>query len=172
MRQVGVLQRTGAYLGVPPDEVDRTALGLLEELQAARKQIVQLQEQFARHEFEGLLEQAQDVAGVPLLSARVTASSVDVLREMTDWARDRLGSSVVTLGTVLNGRPVLVAAVTSDLVDRGVDAVELVRGMARAVNGGGGGKPTMAQAGGRDPSKLDEALRQAPLLLEEMVADA
>ena len=171
MRQMGVLQRTGAYLGVPPDEVDRTALGLLEELQAARKQIVQLQEQSARHEFEGLLTQAQLVAGVSLLSARVTASSIDVLREMTDWARDRLGSSVVTLGTVLNGRPVLVAAVTPDLVERGVDAVELVRSMARTVSGGGGGKPTMAQAGGRDPSRLDEALHQAPLLLEEMVME-
>jgi alanyl-tRNA synthetase len=172
MRQMGVLQRTAAYLGVPPDEVDRTVLGLLEDLQAARKQVVQLQEQFARHELEGLLKQAQQVAGVPLLSARVTASNIEVLREMTDWARDRLGTSVVTLGTVLNGRPVLVAAVTSDLVDRGVDAVELVRRMARVVNGGGGGRATMAQAGGRDPSKLDEALQQAPLLLEKMVTGA
>jgi alanyl-tRNA synthetase len=73
------------------------------------------------------------------------------------------------LGTVLGGRPALVAAVTSDLVERGVDAGKLVREMARIVGGGGGGKPTMAQAGGRDPSRLKEALSQAPRMLEEMI---
>jgi len=169
-RQLGILQRAGAYLGVPPDDVDRRVLSLLEELQSARKQVAQLQEQVARLELEGLLDHAQPVAGVPLLSAQVTASTIDVLREMTDWSRDRLGSGVVTLGTVLDGRPVLVAAVTPDLVERGVDAVKLVRGIARIVNGSGGGRPTLAQAGGRDVGRLDEALRQAPLLLKEMLS--
>ena len=107
------------------------------------------------------------------MTAKITRAAIIVHGSPSSSpSDDRLGTSVVTLGTVLNGRPVLVAAVTPDLVERGVDAVELVRGMARLVNGGGGGKPTMAQAGGRDPSKLDEALRQAPLLLEEMVTDA
>ena len=168
LRQMAVLQRAGAYIGAPPEEVDRRALGLLGELQAARKQVTQLQEQLARREFEGLLGQAQSVRGISLLSARVTAPSIEILREMTDWARDRLGSGVVALGTVLDGRPVLVAAVTPDLVARGVDAARLVQGMARAVSGGGGGSPTLAQAGGRDPNRLDAALNQAPLLLEEM----
>jgi alanyl-tRNA synthetase len=110
------------------------------------------------------------VTGVSLLSARVTAPSMEMLREMTDWFRDRLGSGVVVLGTVLSGRPALVAAVTPDLVERGVDAGRLVRGIARIVGGGGGGRPTLAQAGGRDPSRLDDALRQASRMLEEMIA--
>jgi alanyl-tRNA synthetase len=95
---------------------------------------------------------------------------MDMLREMTDWVRDRLGSGVVVLGTVLAGRPALVAAVTPDLVERGVDAGRLVRGLAHVVGGGGGGKPTLAQAGGRDPNRLDDALRQAPRMLEDMMA--
>jgi len=170
--QLGILQRTAAYLGVSPGEVDRKALGLLDELQSARKEITHLQERLARREFEALLDQVQSVEGVSLQSARVSVPSMEVLREMTDWFRDRLGSGVVVLGTVLGERPAFVAAVTPDLVERGVDAARLVRGMARIVGGGGGGKPTLAQAGGRDPSRLDEALRQAPRILEEMLGSS
>ncbi|MBL7064521.1 MAG: alanine--tRNA ligase [Anaerolineae bacterium] len=169
-RQLGILRNAAAYLGVSADEVDRKVLGLLDELQAARKEITRLQKQLARREFETLLEQVQSVAGVSLLSARVSAPSMEVLREMTDWFRDRLGSGVVVLGTVLGGRPAFVAAVTSDLVKRGVDATELVRAMARIVGGGGGGKPSLAQAGGRDPSRLNEALRRVSHMLEETLA--
>jgi alanyl-tRNA synthetase len=169
-QQLGTLQRTAAYLGIPPDEVDRKALGLLDEIRSARKEITHLQERLARREFEALLNQMQRVTGVPLLSARVTAPSMSVLREMTDWFRDRLDSGVVVLGAVLDERPALVAAVTPDLVERGADAARLVRDMARIVGGGGGGKPTLAQAGGRDPSRLDEALRQVSSLLEEQLA--
>ena len=169
-RQLGTLQRTAAYLGISSGEVDRKVLGLLDELQAARKEVTRLQERLARREFEALLEQVQPVAGVSLLSARVSVPSMEVLREMTDWFRDRLESGVVVLGTVLGERPAFVAAVTSDLVGRGVDASRLVRDMARIVGGGGGGRPTLAQAGGRDPSRLDEALHQAPRMLEEQLA--
>lgn len=168
-RQLGILRRTAAYLGVPSDDVDRKALGLLDELQSARKEIARLQEKLARREFETMLDQVQSVAGVSLLSARVSAPSMEMLREMTDWFRDRLGSGVVVLGTVLGERPALVAAVTPDLVERGIDADKLVRGMARVVGGGGGGRATLAQAGGRDPSRLDDALRQAPRMLEEQM---
>ncbi len=168
-RQSGALRRTGAYLGVSPDDVERKTLGMLDELQSARKKIAHLQEQLARHEFEALLEQVQTVAGAPLLSTRVTAPNMEVLREMTDWFRDRLGSGVVVLGTVLGERPVLVVAVTPDLVERGADAAKLVRNMARIVGGGGGGRPTLAQAGGRNAARLDEALDQASSVLKEML---
>ena len=168
-RQLGILKRTAAYLGVSPDEVDRKALGLLDELQSARKEVARLQEQLARSEFETLLKRVQSVSGVSLLSARVAVPSMEVLREMTDWFRDRLGSGVVVLGTVLGERAALVGAVTPDLVDRGVDASRLVHALAPIVGGGGGGKPALAQAGGRDPGRLDDALRQAPIVLEGML---
>jgi alanyl-tRNA synthetase len=170
-RQQGTLKRTAAYLGVPPDEVDRKVLSLLDELQSARKEIARLQQQSARREFEALLGQTQSVAGVSLLSARVTAPSMEVLREMTDWFRDQLGSAVIVLGTVLGERPALIAAVTPDLVKRGVDAARLVDGVARVVGGRGGGRPTLAQAGGRDRSRLDDALSQVPRTLEEMLGE-
>jgi alanyl-tRNA synthetase len=167
--QLGVLSRAGAYLGVPSAEVDRKVLTLLDELQVARREVDQLQETTARQQFEALIGKTRSVAGVPLLSARVSAPSIDVLRQMTDWARDRLGSGVVVLGTVVSGRPILVAAVTPDLIERGADAATLVRGMAKLVKGGGGGKPALAQAGGRDAERLDDALGTADALVAEML---
>jgi alanyl-tRNA synthetase len=70
---------------------------------------------------------------------------------------------------VLDGRPAFVASVTPDAVEQGADAVEIVRGLGRVVGGGGGGRPTMAQAGGSDPSKLDDALAQAAGILKKQL---
>lgn len=77
-------------------------------------------------------------------------------------------SGVAVLGSISEGRPNLIAAVTEDLVARGLDAVHIVRTIAKMVGGGGGGKPTLAQAGGKDPTRLAEALAQ----VESLVAGA
>ncbi len=170
-KQLGVLKRAAAHLGALPDEVDHKAQALQDELQSARKEIARLEGQLAHREFEGLLDRVETVNGVRLLSAQVSAPSMDVLREMTDWFRDRIDSGVIVLGAVQEDRPVLVAAVTPDLVKRGINAGRLVQDIARVVGGGGGGRPTLAQAGGRDASRLDEALQKAPSLLQDMIDD-
>jgi alanyl-tRNA synthetase len=92
---------------------------------------------------------------------------MDTLREMTDWFRERLSSGVIVLGAIMSGKPGFVAAVTSDLVGHGLHAGKLVAATAQIVGGGGGGKPTMAQAGGRDASKLKEAIDAVPHLISE-----
>jgi len=92
------------------------------------------------------------------VAAQVEASDMDTLRQMSDWLRDRLGPSVVVLGATLSGRPNLLAAVTSDLAARGVDAAHIIRAIAPVIGGGGGGRPTLAQAGGKDAGKLPDAL--------------
>ena len=89
---------------------------------------------------------------------------------MTDWFRDRYPSGAVVLGMVLDDRPQLIAAVTADLVERGLRADELVRRIARIVGGGGGGRATLAQAGGRDAGRLDEALAAAREFVTESLA--
>jgi alanyl-tRNA synthetase len=73
---------------------------------------------------------------------------------------------VIVLGSIMDNRPHLVAAVTDDLVKRGLDAGKLVKAAAKIVGGGGGGKPTLAQAGGKDPSRLAEALAQVKPAVE------
>ncbi|MBN1178316.1 MAG: alanine--tRNA ligase [Anaerolineae bacterium] len=167
---LSTLSSTAAHLLCQPDEVERKVLDLAGELQAAKKEIARLRQQVARDEFEHLLEQVQHVDDVPLLVARVDAPDRDTLLKMTDWFRDHLTSGVILLGAEMGGRPALVAAVTQDLVERGLSAETLVRDVARVVGGAGGGRPTLAQAGGKDLHKLDEALRQAPALLREHLA--
>jgi len=166
-QQARILRSTAAHLLCQPEELERKALETLGELQAARKEIARLQRQLARFRFEKLLEKTQAVEGIPLLAVKTEAPDMDTLRAMTDWYRDRVKSGVVVLGAVIGGRPAFVAAVTPDLVERGVDAVRLVRGVAQVVGGGGGGRPTLAQAGGKEVHRLDEAIRRTPELLRE-----
>jgi len=101
----------------------------------------------------------------------VQADDIESLREMTDWVRDRLGSVVLVLGAVLDGKPGFVAAVTPDLVERGLRADWLVKEVANLVGGGGGGRATLAQAGGRDASKLQEALAAVEGFLAERLKE-
>jgi alanyl-tRNA synthetase len=81
-----------------------------------------------------------------------------ILREVGDILRERLGSAVVVLATIHEGKPGFLAMVTPDLVARGINAGDIINQVAKVAGGGGGGKATMAQAGGRDASKVDEAL--------------
>ncbi len=165
-KRLGTLESAAIFLGCAPDEVDRKVLTLMDELQDQRKEISRLRREIARHEFETLLKKAQDVQGIKVLAVQVvTAENMETLREMSDWFRDRLGSGVVVLGAVLGAKPNFVAAVTPDLVERGLHAGKLVKAVAQVVGGGGGGKPTLAQAGGRDISRLGEALLMVPNLV-------
>jgi alanyl-tRNA synthetase len=170
-KRLGVLDDAATHLGTPAEEVDRAVLRLLGELHDKNKEIADLRRELARLEFEGLLQQVQDVAGVPVLAARVQATDMDTLREMSDWFRNRLGSVVIVLGAVINGKPNFVAAITPDLVERGLKAGALVKQVARVVGGGGGGRPTLAEAGGRDPDRLDEALALVPQAVGELLQE-
>ncbi len=158
----GILQA----LGVSADSVEDRVSGLVAELDKEHKQILALERVLAQREAESLLHQAEVVNGVTLLSARVSFSDQQILREMADLLRDKLESAVIVLGAVNEGRPVFLAAVTPDLVARGYHAGEIVKQVSGVAGGGGGGKASLGQAGGRDEGKLDEALRLAKSLLQ------
>ena len=162
-----VLESAATFLSCAPEEVDRRVLSLLGELQNKEKEIQRLRRALARKIYEELVGQATKVKDVSVVAAQVEIDDEDILREMTDWLRDTLGSSVVTLATVKNGKPFFVTALTDDLVKRGLHAGSIVRAVAKVVGGGGGGRPTMAQAGGRDVSRIREALNLVPQLVEE-----
>jgi alanyl-tRNA synthetase len=111
----------------------------------------------------------QDVDGVQVVAERSDPFDLDTLREIGDRVRDRLGSAVVVLGGVFSSRPSLIVMVTPDLVAKGVDAAEIVREAARPIGGGGGGQPRLAQAGGRDATKLDDAISTAIAVVRRQV---
>jgi alanyl-tRNA synthetase len=170
-KRLGVLDAAATHLGTQPEDVDRAVLRLMGEIHDRQKEIGELQRELARLEFESLLSHVEEVEGVQVLAAPVSAANMDTLREMSDWFRNRLGSVVIVLGAVIEDKPNFVAAVTPDLVERGLDAHVLVKKVARVVGGGGGGRATLAQAGGRDPDRLEEALAQVPGLVADVVGD-
>ena len=171
-QRLGVLDAAATHLGAPAEEVDRAVLRLMGELHERQKENVQLRRQLARLEFESLLQQVQQVDDVQVIAERVQASDTETLREMTDWLRNQLGSAVIVLGAVIDDKPNFVAAITPDLVERGLKAGNLIKQVARVVGGGGGGRPTLAQAGGRDPDRLDEALELVPGVIGELLNGA
>ena len=138
---------------------------MLAELDQARNEKESLERKLSLQAAEGLLASKQDVDGITVLATRAPVSNVDSLREVGDWLRDKLASGVVVLGSVVNEQPVLIAMVTPDLVAKGINASEIARGAAKAIEGGGGGRPDVAQAGGRRAEKLDEALALVPDLV-------
>ena len=153
------------FLRASPDNIQDKLSGIFAELDKERKQVLALERELARIRAESLLGQAEVVKGITVLVARVPSTRLEILREMSDLIRDKLKSAVVILGTVYEDRPVFLTAVTSDLVARGYNAGEIVKQVARVTGGSGGGKPSLAQAGGKYKDKLDEALRLAKTLI-------
>ena len=145
-------------LETTPDNVQNKLADLMSELARERKRVMSIEKEAARKEAEALLVKVETVDGVNLLAARVTASKQQTLREMADFIRGKLKSVIVLLGTVSGERPLFVATVSPDLVSKGYNAGDIVKQVAKATGGGGGGKADFAQAGGRDSGKIDEAL--------------
>ena len=154
-------------LQVPPTEAEDRVQSILDSLDEANRARTALERRLSLQAAESLLADRQDVGGVSVLAARTTAADADGLREVGDWLRDKLGSGVVVLGSVIGERPLLVSMVTQDLVERGLDASVIARGAARAIQGGGGGRADVAQAGGRRAEGLDDALALVPGLVRE-----
>ncbi|OAT81446.1 alanine--tRNA ligase [Desulfotomaculum copahuensis] len=155
------LEEIGQLVKATPAEVVHRVADLVKELRELEHETENLQARVARYEVQNLLGQSRDLDGAKFLAARATAPDMDSLRAMVDLLRDRLGSAVILLGSPVGERVNLVAAVTRDLVPRGLHAGKLIKEVAAIVGGGGGGRPDMAQAGGKDPSRLQEALERA-----------
>jgi alanyl-tRNA synthetase len=168
--QLAALDDVSRRLGATPADLESKAASLLSELEGERKRVQALEREQAARNAKDLPSKAEKVGDIPVLAERVDAPSQDALRHMGDVLRQRLGSAVIVLGTVLNGRPAFMAMVTPDLVKRGLDASHILKRVASAAGGGGGGRPEMAQGGGTDASKLDEAIGLAKPLVKELLA--
>ena len=168
--QLAAVENASRCLGAAPAELESKVASLLSDLERERKRVQALERALAAPAAEALVSKAGKVDGIPVLAARVDAPSQDALRHMGDVLRQRLGSAVVVLGTVLSGRPAFMAMVTPDLVKRGLHAGHILKRVASAAGGGGGGRPEMAQGGGTNVSKLDEALGLVEPLVKELLA--
>ncbi|HPZ44413.1 MAG TPA: alanine--tRNA ligase [Bacillota bacterium] len=154
-----------------PQEVMHRVESLLKSIKDLEAENEALQARLARYQVNDLLDRVKTVKGVKVLAGRAEAPDMDSLRGMVDLLRDKIGSGVIVLGSgnAAGGKVNLVAAVTKDLLNKGLHAGKLVKELSATIGGGGGGRPDLAQAGGKDPSRLDEALEQALEVVENQL---
>jgi alanyl-tRNA synthetase len=166
--RLNVLQSIAREVGSSLDEVPNKVGTLISELETEHKRALSLERELSRRMAGDLVDQVEQLNGVTVLVAKVPALSMPSLREMGDILRDKLESAIVVLATVYNGKPNFLAMVTPDLIARGFHAGNIINQVAKVADGGGGGKAAMAQAGGKNPAKVDEALRIVRKLVQEV----
>ena len=157
-KRIHDLEKIAGYLETETDEAVEKTRSLLDDLKNETRRANALESELARRTSGSLAENVLVVNGVNVIVAKVKSSRIEVLREMSDILREKLKSVVIVLGSVYDERPVFIAAVTPDLVAQGYNAGSIVKQVAQVTGGGGGGKPELAQAGGKQKEKLDDAL--------------
>jgi alanyl-tRNA synthetase len=160
VRRERALREAAEILKIAPGEVPQRLRKLLDEQRALEKELAALQGRLAASKADDLVAGARQVNGVAVVAGRIDGLDGEGLRTVADRLRDRLGSGVVCVGSAADGKVSLVAAVTKDLTKR-VHAGKLIQEVARAAGGSGGGRPDLAQAGAKDPARLDDALAVA-----------
>jgi len=154
-----ILERLAARLGAAPEAAEERLRSLEDERNQLARELARQRERLASAAYESL--KTESLSGSALLLGTIPDAGAETLRRLADRFRQEHPSGAIVLASAEEGRPVIISAVSEDLVARGLHAGEIVKAAAQAVGGGGGGKPTLAQAGGKDASRLPEALTLA-----------
>ncbi|MGH9398279.1 MAG: alanine--tRNA ligase-related protein, partial [Terriglobia bacterium] len=162
------LAHLGETLRSKPDAILPAAEALVQEEKRLRKELEAQQLKRATAAADDLIERAREVKGVRILAARVESLDRSAMRQMVDNLRAKLGTGVIVLGTASDGGVALVAAVSKDLTAK-LDAVRIVKAASVIVEGSGGGRKDLAEAGGKNPGKLQEALDAVPGIIKGML---
>ena len=159
--------RIASIMKTSMDDLEQKASSLMRDLDGAHKDKQTLENKLSIESARPLLNNVIDRSGIPVLTAETEASSVDMLRSTGDWLRNKLGSGVVALGSIINNNPSIIIMVTPDIVEKGIDASVIAKQSALNIKGGGGGQAESAQAGGREAGKLGETLSMIPDIVSE-----
>ena len=155
-RMDSIVSSLSRRLKTPMTDLEEAVRKSLEDLKQAQKQVDVLQLKLAGQKSLDALDRSRRVRGIRVVAEEVADLDRSSLRQLADQLKNRLQSGVVVLGTPIDGKVSLIAMVSDDLTDR-IQAHRLIRKLARLVGGGGGGRPDMAEAGGRDVARLGEA---------------
>lgn len=153
-----LLQEVATLLKSKEEDIPAKIEQLLTALKEAEREVVQLSHKLATSSLDDILAAKEEIHGVSVTAASVTADSAEGLRDMADMVLDKVGG-IVLLGAVQGDKVSFVCKVDKELTKQGYHAGKIVKAAAVAAGGGGGGRPDMAQAGGKDPQKLEEALK-------------
>ncbi|SFP93045.1 alanine--tRNA ligase [Salibacterium halotolerans] len=157
--QLSLLKETGEMLKAKTvQDVPQRAEALQQQVRELQRENESLSSKLGNIEAGNLMNQGTTVNGVYVVAKQVEAPDMDGLRNTVDELKQQLDSGIIVLGTINDGKVNIVAGVTKDLIEQGYKAGEIVKQTASICGGGGGGRPDMAQAGGKNPDKLPEAL--------------
>lgn len=165
--RANILQKVSSLVQAVYPELPEKIASLTEENLQLMREVASQRQKELMETFQRQLVEVDLVNDVKLLKVRIDNADIDQMRLMGDQFKKMYGSGVAVLGSVKDGNPSLLVVVTDDLVSKGINAVEMIRHIAREISGGGGGKPSMAQAGGKNVAGIDNALDKAKQYLLE-----
>ena len=163
------LKNAAHLLKATPDSLADKITHMMSENKALHSEIESLKSRMAQDAVGDVMDQVKEVKGVKLLAAEVDGVDMNGLRDLGDQLKEKLGEGVVVLASANDGKVSLMATATDGAMKAGAHAGNLVKGIAGCVGGGGGGRPNMAQAGGKNPAGIKDALEKAAEVLEEQI---
>ncbi len=159
------LAHAAVLLKTSPDGVAEKITHLQAEVKSLHSENESLKSKLAQGSLGDVMNQVQEIKGVKLLAAKVDGVDMNGLRDLGDQLKEKLGEGVVVLASHADGKVFLMATATDGAQKQGAHAGNLIKGIAKIVGGGGGGRPNMAQAGGKNSEKIDEAIAAVADLL-------
>ena len=163
------LRNAAHILKATPDNLTDKINHMLSENKSLHSEVESLKSKMAQEAAGDVMDQVKEVKGVKLLAAQIDGVDMNGLRDLGDQLKEKLGEGVVVLASADSGKVSLMATATDGAMKMGAHAGNLVKGIAGCVGGGGGGRPNMAQAGGKNPAGIPDALAKAAEVLEEQV---
>ena len=160
------LQEAARTLKTNPASLVERCEHLMAEMKALQSENEALKSKAAKDALGDVMDQVQEVKGVKLLASKVAGVDMNGLRELGDQLKEKLGEGVVVLLSEKEGKVNLIAMATEGAMQKGAHAGNLIKGIAALVGGGGGGRPNMAQAGGKNPAGMDDAIAECAKVLE------
>lgn len=167
--QEEMLLKAAKLLKTTPAAVTEKIGHLLAEMKAVQSENDALKSKAAKDALGDVMDQVKEIKGVKVLASRVEGVDMNSLRELGDQLKEKLGDGIVLLASVTDGKVSLMATATDAAMKAGAHAGNLIKAIASIVGGGGGGRPNMAQAGGKNPAGVDEALAKAAEVIENQI---
>jgi alanyl-tRNA synthetase len=164
-----LLLNAAAMLKSRPEEITSKVDSVMGHIKELEHELAALTSKLAHGEVNTLLSNSQEINGIQIVVGQVSINDIDGLRTIADMVRDRLQCGVVTLGSVHADKVSFVAMATKEAVAKGVHAGNIVKEVSKITGGGGGGRPDMAQAGGRQPEKITDALQLAIDIIKNQI---
>ncbi|MBQ8933452.1 MAG: alanine--tRNA ligase, partial [Lachnospiraceae bacterium] len=152
-----------------PKDLGRKLSQMMEEIKALKAENDKLKTELAGNSLGDAADNAVDLGGVKMLCLKAEAADVNALRSLSDTLADKLGDCVIVLGAEIGGKATLIASATDGAVKRGAMAGNIIKEIAPVVGGKGGGRPTMAQAGGPDVAAIEAALAKAAEVIKSQI---